>query len=536
MNLPTPDRPCRRRGLLLNHQFSTAMRVHRCISTIAGALALLSASALAQTSDGPLCGSTAAFEASLRNMAAPDGNTVPALVVLVKFRDDNFTPTGRPVLDWPLTADPTQLPPFASALLDPSSNPATFRDSTLTRYFYEQSRPQAGSAGQYTLYGNSAPYVHVTDHDNAYYLSSAPSHRGYGYVTQEALNELFPINSSDTDYVYDPAIYDLNNDGVIDHIFVIIRSDLASQAGNTPAGCSYLGGLCGNSTDGTPSSSLTYYSPSRGTTVRVDWYASGSMLRGLPGGRWAYRPQLHYTRVMGHEIGHDLWGPHVTQNSFNDVPIDVSPTDGGNLYALMATNFSQHDLALAASERDQFGWVNAPALTTAGTVTLGEIYTRADARRITLNGGTASRLLHLANRQRLGYFNQVFESPVGDIGLLETDLLVTLANSSAFSVRDVIPASGQLFHPLDDAVFEGVMFGEERVKQQLTPWTRPNTSGFVTYPASYALSWQAFDNVRPPPLGGTDLLFEYYPDYRTAPTVHIRDDSWMGAEWTAPRG
>ncbi len=485
---------------------------------------------IAQQTDAVICGVTDQIPFPNPNPTPDplraDGPTVGALVVLAKFRDDTYDPPWN-VIDWPLTPDPTELPFFATGLIDPDPNPTTFRDSTLTRYFYDQSRPGPGQPGQETLYGNVVPYVHVSENDNVWYMNA--SGRGYGYLTKEALDRVFPTDPADTDYVYDPADYDVNADGVIDHVFMVIRSDIPKQNGTTGvSGCSWLGGLCGDGTSGTPASFVDYYSPSRAATVRLEWGASGSMLRGLPGSRWAYRPHLHYLRVMGHEYGHDRYGPHVGQNSFNDVPTDVSPTSGGNVHAMMATNFIQHDVALSTFERQNLGWVGIQALTTSRTVTLGDVYGSSEAAKVALSGVSNNQNLLLANRQRVGWFNQAFITPNTDLGLLETGLMVTLGRNGSRSSRDVIAADGKLFRPIQLGGYQGVMFGEDRVKVQLTPWTRPNSSGFINYPPGATPSWTAIDDIIARP--DEPATFKYYEDYRVAPTVFIRNDSWMGDE------
>ena len=73
----------------------------------------------------------------------PLSNDVRALVVLVRFSDDNSSAPAWPIVS---TADPRRnvLPAFASDLIDATSNPATYRDGTLSDYFYRQSRTGPG--------------------------------------------------------------------------------------------------------------------------------------------------------------------------------------------------------------------------------------------------------------------------------------------------------------------------------------------------------------------------------------------------------
>ncbi len=462
----------------------------------------------------------------LRAGGTEEADTVRALVVLVKFRDDTFLPTNQPI-DWPLYADPTQLPPFASGLLDPSSDPATFRDSTLTKFFYEQSKPGPNQPGQRHLFGEVVPEVHVTAFDEDAYTRANGS--GYGYIVQEALDGIFPLSPVDIrPGLYDPADYDLDGDGILDELFFILRK---RNAGSIWNGCATLNVTSCNtfSISGDPGL-VQYYSPSRDAYVRVEWFStSGSWTVGLTRGQWAYRPQLYYVRVMGHEYGHHLWGGnHVGQYSGNDLPVDVNPSDRGNHYALMATNFIQHDITMESTERDDFGWVDIEDLTTSKTVVLGDLWGSAEAAKRDLGVIDGDALtLYMQNRQRVGYFNQAFETPVRDIGLLETGLLITLPRTNNDKARDVVPASGELFHPQQVGSFEGIMFGQNKVLSQLTPWTRPNSSGFFEYPAGVEPTWIGIDDIRSE---GGPATFEYYEDYRVAPTVFIRNDSWMGAE------
>lgn len=188
------------------------------------ALLLTSAAAAQELPNGYLC----AYEGP--SGPAPAVTATPnlgpygehrALVVLVRFRDDvvddtlNFT-------GWPVSA--VQTPAFAYGLLDTSDAPATFRDSTLTRYYYEQSVQPNGDA--LVFYGDVYPEVIVTDTvETAYYrydlsgctAGGCPSQvGGYGFLTQEVLDR---IDASGFDF----SQYDRNADGKIDYVYVMVR-------------------------------------------------------------------------------------------------------------------------------------------------------------------------------------------------------------------------------------------------------------------------------------------------------------------------
>jgi hypothetical protein len=113
--------------------------------------------------------------------ASPYTDTLRALVVFVRFRDDDVP--GEPAVDargWPLFDNPATLPPFAHHLLAASPTPP-FRDSTLTAYFFQQSQ------GRFLLYGDVYGSVVVSRHPEATY--HAP-HGGYGHLTAEVLDHL----------------------------------------------------------------------------------------------------------------------------------------------------------------------------------------------------------------------------------------------------------------------------------------------------------------------------------------------------------
>lgn len=148
-----------------------------------------------------------------------DGPDVRALLVFVRFRDDPIDPYW-----WPGTGAERDLPFFAESILAPDAASITQSDSSLSRYFYEQSRTSPTATPQLRVYGDiyprngqGQPETYVTEHDNSYYHST--SGRGYGYLTQEILDSLVTVPG------FDIGDYDANADGVLDHLFLVIRSE-----------------------------------------------------------------------------------------------------------------------------------------------------------------------------------------------------------------------------------------------------------------------------------------------------------------------
>lgn len=162
---------------------------------------LVGSLAEAQSLADPICAHDEA-DPDAANMGSLTGAIGPyghyrALVVLVQFQDDKTVNAN--FQGWPASAVAT--PTFATGFLDPSSDPTTFRDSTLTRYLYDQSVQPDGRA--FTFYGDVYPQVIKTRHDEEYYYNvdltqcaaagSTCPHRtqgGWGFLTKEILGRL----------------------------------------------------------------------------------------------------------------------------------------------------------------------------------------------------------------------------------------------------------------------------------------------------------------------------------------------------------
>jgi hypothetical protein len=184
---------------------------------------------------------------------------------------------------------------------------------------------------------------------------------------------------------------------------------------------------------------------------------------------------------------------------------------------------------ISAYERERLGWIRCDVLQSdRDSVRLGDLYTSSMCIKVPFGAGRGRRTLYLSHHQRIGFFDRYRRG--GDHGQFElgllrtTGLLVMVADGRRV---DVLPADGTLDLSVDNAGYEGDLYGPN-TRQQLTPWTRPNSNGFSHYPPDYRPAWQALDRIRYDDERHGELVFDFIEDFRTRPD--LREDSWIGPE------
>ena len=450
-----------------------------------------------------------------------------AVVAFVRFQDDDELRGGcitRSRHEW---RDLNALPAVAHHILSPSPEPP-FPDSSLTDYFFQQSQ------GRLTIYGRAYPDLIVTQREERAYGRGASKVLDRAALSREILQRMH----DDPDF--DLSDFDANGDGHLDYLFVVIRelNELQLVTGGAPAIASV--GVSPRAPRGA----------TEGAAQRSKDAAEADVLPSVARGSYAiYRsagviiPQLDLIRLIAHEFGHDLWrgtpiaGGHVPFiGGDRGVPANGSRRLG---YALMVGRLStssqrdvidtRGDMTISAFERDILddGWIECPVLTRPGTVVLGDLYTESDCRKLVIQNGQDRRTLYISNRQRVGYFDRLQFNPCQSSyhGLMNTGLLVHVRDDRRLAVP---AADNTLELSIDEETYDGDLYGPGS-KTQLTPWTRPNISGYTRYPAGFDMAldnWQALDDIRQE--DDEEMAFEYVRDVRERPI--IRDDSWMGSE------
>ena len=496
-------------------------------------------------------------------------DTVHALAVFVRFPDDDL-----PMPEWPLRdvsgrpRSPLQLPPFGINLFesDPdqvNAESLTRGDSSLSAYFYWQSRN--GPRGPHILTGDvwprdrrGRPQVHIAAHENAYYTDPVGPDGtvqntgvGYGELVKEILEGLVRQPG------FDIADYDVDADGVLDHLFLVVRRDIAFYG----AGVLSLGA---HRRAGGRFPALRFDSPREERTVRVQTGSGNITWLGVV----PPRPN------MIHEYGHDLFEMNHTQIiESNDVPLDVPPPgETGHAacrYSAMcgtnaSPNRSNYDQvpSLGSYEMIRMGWADVqtlmPGAGEPSTHRIGPLFFTGRVYEIPLADGSGADVMRLESRQRLGYFNTYPSSfvplldgrPNPEYGavwrdLAATGLLITLAQGDPegparrYLYDVVLPkgvhragvsrCSGTLPGCNPKEVYAETMY-RPGVATQITPWTRPNVSGYTHYPDGEAPNWFAIDRIRYIGDADSTMGFEFIPDIRRAGEIVLRQDSWMGAE------
>ncbi|MDX1438378.1 MAG: hypothetical protein R3284_00605 [Rubricoccaceae bacterium] len=500
-------------------------------------------------------------------------DTVAMLIVMVRFQDDYWGDCGEwwchlqhwPHADWGVTGEEiprTRLPYWPATFLEKTPEDVreenlSFADSSMSAYFYWQSR--LGSGGPHILYGDVWPEVYVTERPNRAYYNRRDSmgvevrqNSGFGVLTKEMLDNLVHEG-------LDLGNYDHDRDGVVDHIMMIFRRDSLYRQ----QGWAVLNGVYKAS--GTPDldndrrpDSLNYWSPSRRDSVLVDYRYSGSQIFT----DWPKRI------LIIHEYGHRLldFPGHINVLQVGEVPHgERAPCGYARMCGIPAT-YDEASATLSVYERRKMGWLEPTVLRSDDGdregVEVRDLYTAGDAVLIPLTEGAAGDTLEIANRQRIGFFDQHRRTsslhPDYDWvyhGLAANGLHVAVTSGSPNATGPgqryrygFLPADGEYRHQSQCTgaaegcngpwVYEGDLFDPEG-QNQLTPWTRPNTSGYIEYPSTgVPPQWFALDAIRY--TGDTDstMAFDFVADVRRKPhymaeEAHwpvFREDSWIGPE------
>lgn len=347
---------------------------------------------------------------------------------------------------------------------------------------------------------------------------------------------------------FDIGHYNRNGDELLDHLFLVVKADFRLVG---RGGIAELDGY--EHYEGDPGF-LEYWSDSLQAYVEIDWGRSGSINIAQS---WSVRD------LIAHEYGHDYFGMgHTTMLTQNDVPLIVPPPNqkGHNACTFnrmcgdRAPNGS--DLAsfsLSGHEMRRMHWVDRTVIEpSAGDqlgLTIRPLYTSGEVVLIPLANADADTL-SIENRQRNNFFDahptHLSPQPYGTYWreLATTGLFVTLSDGvpdgSSSSYRyDIVPPDNQYARGerctggssvgcLSRDAHEADMHRPE-IATQITPWTRPNVSGYTLYdgqePNWFAITNIHYDDGVAPVY---DMVFDFVADVRDGFT--ITRDSWIGAE------
>ena len=494
-------------------------------------------------------------------------DSVHALAVFVRFSDDT---AAAP--EWPVIAigDTERVPAWGNGLFKETPAEVTdamgLDDPSLSAYFYWQSKH--GPAGPHVLTGEvwprddgGRPVVFTPRGPSTAY--QAPG-SGYGYLVAELFEALERAPG------FDAARFDANRDGELDHLMLIVRNDPGVSVTGGVASLSGVNSAAAR-TYGRPAPTLTVGRP--GATVTVDLGTFGSGAINWVRGEYSAATLIHEYGHVLFDMGHTamITPPRrgVRAAVSNDVPAEVPAGTGayGCVYNRMCGGGARGDrpyessiydtaaLTLSGHELRRMGWARRtvldPTRDTAG-VRLRPLYGSGEVALIPLRPGSGADTLSLENRQRTNYFDRFpawdLEDPYYGLvnrDLAATGLLATLTHGDPTGpagryLYDVAPPSNRFARPKSrcDGTSEGcadpyASWARDMLRPgsatQMTPWTRPNVSGYARYPEGVEPNWFAVTNVRFEG-DGAAMAFDLVADVRQWDDVVITADSWMGAE------
>jgi hypothetical protein len=416
------------------------------------------------------------------------------------------------------------------------------------------------SGGNLVLYGNS--FAYTTLQDECHYIVSETceeeSRFNLGKITEEFVDHLDML----PDFNFND--YDINEDGYVDYIYVILRnSNRSARVASGAVGFSMLG--------------FDYTDGAKYDGVKISSWKSGAYhLYELKS------PHIGNAMIMYHEIGHNIWNDdqpfsysdHLLPVIGNEVPYTSmgypKPDEMAGYMLMSSSNGPSKDVGSGSagfiypSAFERFlinrhtattddDWITCLEPTGDQAYTFSSIARGDDCLMISLTD--ASRQIFVSNVQAddlwAGSTQQRYWSfPVNgecattsmpnlfDAGLL-AELGVNGTNASA-TRRDILPADNglqkpdvfpfaRLGHvPSYDSFYDGDLYGPGS-STQLTPWTRPNISGYTFYPSGWTsaadLNWPAVDSIAYVSGVSGDMRFDFIEDFRTRPTV--RSESWI---------
>lgn len=400
-----------------------------------------------------------------------DGSAYPdvlgetrALVVWVRFADDTeiqVDPVTKAAQDW---RNPDQLPAIAQSIISPSTRDA----KGLTRYFGDQ------SLGRYRLTGVSYPRVFVTEEEEEAYRA------GNGTLDQSRLTREI-LNRLDDSGEIDFEDFDADRDGFVDYLFVIVRSMRHTRL--------YPSHASGVSDLGYTSELPELGSRSR---LRINQDASGSYVRYDNAGNIFAETDL--VRLLAHELGHDLWRDFVHIRPVAPASGIPAFADRQVGYVLMGgSNDARGDETISAYERHLAGWIDCTPLARDTVVVVQDLYSSQQDNCFTytvpIPGANRERTIFLSNRQRIGPYDrlltEVHPQAASDQGLMDTGILVMATEPGGRA--GPVPADAGLQLSASASDYAGDLF---RAGDRLTPWSQPNSSGYLTFPRT-GQDWSA---------------------------------------------